>query len=310
MGSYRTAKIGEAFYDVFTVFDFDLESTVSGQTSGDFTVSFFLDDDSASPPVFSISEIGTTGVYSLNIPGGLPSEGVWTIQTLVDYNGSTWQSQVEVRAHDIDDVYAIIVAGGSGAEAVTLRVLDSANGDLPIPGLLINVYNSTGTLFITFGRTNNSGELPLLLDTGEYVLRMYKPGVACDEHTLTVPSGGGTFIYECESIMVAPPPSPQLCRLYADFISQEGLPFAKFKLQVQNLFDPAAPSGLTVVDKVRTHESDVNGHIEFDVVRGTRVSVAFITTPMTRTFVVPDKPVENILTLMGSATDTFQVVKK
>lgn len=310
MGSYRTAKIGEAFYDVFTVFDFDLESTISGQVSGDFVVSFFQDDSSALAIPFSVSEIGATGTYSLQVPGGLPDVGIWTIQVFVNYNGSTWQSQVEVREHDIDDVYAIVVAGGSGAEAVTLRVIDSANGDLPIPGLLINVYDSAGTLFITFGRTNNAGELPLLLDVGGYVLRMYKPGVACDEHTLTVPTGGGTFIYECESIMVTPPPSPQLCRLYADFISQEGLPFSKFKLQVQNLFDPAAPSGLTVVDKARTHESDTNGHIEFDVVRGTRVSVAFITTPMTRTFVVPDKPVENILTLMGSATDTFQVVKK
>jgi len=45
-------------------------------------------------------------------------------------------------------------------------------------------------------------------------------------------------------------------------------------------------------------------------VRGSRVKVAFITTPLTREFVVPDKPVESLLTVFGAATDAFQVVTR
>lgn len=310
MSNYRTSKVGEAYYDTLTVFDFDLISTVPGQVQSDFTVSFYRDGNSVPAPAHTITEIGSSGVYALEVPGGFSSTGVWAISAFVEYNGSTWGSSVEVRTHDIDDVYDVIVAGGSGMEPVTVTVLDSANANVPVPDLLINVYDDTGTALITYGRTDSSGQLDLLLDADTYILRMFKPGVASDEETILVPAGGDSFTIYVASIIVAPPPLPTLCRLYANFLSQEGLPFEKFKLQVHNLFDPNSSSGLAVVDSVRAHETDSNGHVEFDVVRGARVKVVFITTPMSREFLVPDAPTANLLTLFGSATDAFRVVKK
>lgn len=310
MGSYRTSKVGEAFFDVITVFDFDFVSTVSGQTASDFTVTFSKDDQAIVGVGFTITEIGTTGTYALEVPAGFSSEGLWAVTVVVEYNGSTWRSNVEVRLHDIDDVYAVIVAGGTGVEPVTITVLDSANANVPVPDMLINVYDDTGAVFITYGRTDSSGQLSLLLDADTYIVRMFKPGVSSDEETILVPPGGDSFTLYVASIVVAPPASPTLCRLFANFLSQEGLPFEKFKLQVHNLFDPAAPVGLAVVDPVRTHETDANGHVEFDLVRGTKVKVIFVTTPLAREFTVPDAPTANLLTLFGSATDAFKVVKK
>lgn len=310
MGSYRTTKVGEGFFDVFTVFDFDLVSVVTGEPPSAFTVTFSRDAAEVLAVPFVISEIGTTGTYCLEVPDGFPSVGLWAVTVFVDYNGSVWRSHVEVRVHDVDDVYGVIVQGGSGAETATIRYQDVANGNVLVPDLLIYVYDTLGTLLVSFARSNTSGIATFLLDVGTYVVRAFKPGVSSIEQQIVVPIGGGTFTLDCESIQVSPPTSPQLCRLYANFISGEGLPFQKFKLQVQNQFDPASLAGLAVVDRVRVYESDSNGHVEFDVVRGTRVQVVFVTTPLTRTFVVPDKPVENVLTLMGSATNAFQVVRK
>lgn len=314
MSTYRTSKIGEAFYSVFTVFDFDGVSTVSGQVPGDFTVRFSLNDAPITGIVFSVVEIGTTGDYAVVVPGGFPTRGLWAVTTVVAYNGSTWRDEVEVRVHDIDDVYDVLVAGGSGVEQVTLTVVDTANGNIPIPDALINVYDDTGVVLVTFQRTDTSGQATVLLDPDSYIVRVYKPGVSCDDDIIVVADTGGltpqAFQIDCASILVAPPSTPQLCRLYADFITQDGLPFQQFKLKVENLYDPESTSGLAVIEAVRQYETDANGHVEFDVVRGTRVRVAFVTTPLTREFVVPDKPVESLLTVFGAATDAFQIVKR
>jgi hypothetical protein len=315
VANYRTSKVGEAFYSVFTVYDTDLKSTVSGQGLGDFSVRFSLDGAiPGTPPVFAIGELGSTGDYILTIPSGFISKGLWVVSVEVDYNGSTWRDEVEVRTHDIDDVYDVIIAGGSGVETVTLTVVDTTNGNVPIPDALLQVYDDTGTVLVTFQRTDTSGEAIVLLDADTYEVRIFKPGVShVPEDIVVVDTGGATpqaFTLECASIFVAPPASPQLCRLYADFLSQDGLPFENFKLEIHNLFDPESSAGLAVVDRVRTYLTDASGHVEFDVVRGTRIRVVFVTTPLTRDIVVPDQAVENLLTAFGAATDAFQVVKR
>ena len=274
----------------------------------------FTVDGVVAAPAFAIAEIGATGDYVLTVPGGFPTKGLWAVTVVVAYNASTWRSHVEVRTYDIDDVYGIVVSGGSGVETVTFSVQDTANGNIPVPDILINAYNAAGTVLVTFGRTDVNGDLVLLLDAGDYLLRLYKPGVSSSDTPITVADTGGitpqAFTVSVEAVQVAPPASPVLCRMYADFITMDGLPFFQFKLRVENLYDPEASSGMAMSEAVRDYETDANGHVEFDIVRGTRIRVAFVTTPLTREFLVPDKPVESLLTVFGAASDAFQVVKR
>lgn len=314
MSTYRTAKVDEAFYSILTVFDADGTSTVSGQTPADFTVRFSFNGAPVASPAFGIAEIGASGDYVITLPDGFPSVGLWVISAEVAYNGATWRDEVEVRQYDIDDVYAVIVAGGTGVETVNLTVVDTANGNIPVPDAKIQIYDDTGTVLVTFQRTDTSGEATVSLDADTYQIRVFKPGVSHTPELIVVADTGGVtpqdFTIEVESVLVAPPASPQLCRLYADFITQDGLPFEKFKLQVENLYDPESSAGLAMMERVRSYETDASGHVEFDLVRGIRVRVAFVTSPLTREFVVPDKPVESLLTVFGAATDAFQVVKR
>lgn len=314
MSTYRTSKVGEAFYSVFTVFDFDLVSTVSGQVAGDFTVRLSLDDAAQALPSHTISEIGSTGDYALEFPGGFPSKGLWVVSIEVDYNGSTWRDEVEVRTHDIDDVYDVIVAGGTGVETVKLTVIDISNGNAPVPDALLQVYDDTGTVLVTFQRTDASGEAIVLLDADTYEVRVFKPGTSSvPQNIVVIDTGGSTqqdFDIEVESVLVLPPASPNLCRLYGDFIEFDGTPIENFKISIENRFDPEAEGGLTMVSRVKEFLTDANGHVEFDVVRGARLRVAFVNTSLVRDIVVPDKPVENLATAYGLATDNFQVVKK
>jgi hypothetical protein len=307
--SSRTAKVGVAYYDIVSVFEADLVTTVSGQVASDFTVTITKNGVIQLGVAFTITEIGSTGHYTFAVPGGFPSAGTWMVLVLVEYNNSTWSSIIEVSSSSVDDVYAALGAGGAGTETVVVQYRDVVNGNALVPDLLINIYDSAGTILVTYGRSDSGGSATFLLNLGTYILRVYKAGVSSSDQEIEVVSGGGTFLLDCESVVVPPPASPSLCRLYADFISQEGLPMEQFKLQVRNLFDPNSSAGLTLIDKVRTYESDEAGHVEFDVLRGSKIQVSFITTPLTRTFRVPDVPVANILTLMGASTDAFQIVR-
>lgn len=314
MSTYRTSKVGEAFFSVLTVFDADGVTPVSGQVPGDFTVRFSLNAAPVTGLTYSLSEVGTTGDYVIQVPGGFPSKGLWAVTAEVAYNGSTWRDEVEVRAHDIDDVYDVIVAGGTGVEAVEITVVDTANGSIPIPDARIDIYDASGVVFVTFQRSNTSGIALLSLDPGTYTVRVFKPGVSCVDQAIVVVDTGGTtlqpFTINCESVTVTPPASPQLCRLYADFLTFDGLPFENFKLDVHNMYDPEADVGLAMMEQRRQYATNASGHVEFDVVRGTKIRVAFVTSPLVREITVPDKPVENLLTAVGSSTDVFQVVKK
>jgi hypothetical protein len=289
---------------VIPVYDFDETSKISGQADTDFSVSFYHEGVEESLD-FTITEIGTTGDYLLEIADGFPDTGFWVINVQIDFNLSFWRTDVEVHAHDIDDVF-LLISANIGSEPVTIHVVDQSDQDLP--DVLVNIFNSSGT-FLTSGRTDADGVLETTLDPGDYVIRLFSRGISFDIEEITVPEGGGEFEITGNIVGVSPPSDPQLCRLFADFVDLAGEAVEGFRIRVSNLFDPSADEGLAVVEGVEDHESDEDGHIEFDVVKGARLRVAFIGTKLVRTFTVPDESTANLLELMGQNTDNFAVVK-
>ncbi len=312
MSSFRTARVGEAFSEIVTVFDLDGYTPVSDQVADDFTVRIYKDGALADPaPDVSIAEIGDTGDYHLQVAGGFSAKGLWTITVVTELNSATWRYQIEVSEHSVDDIYDVFVSGGSGTETVVLTVVDTAHDDAPVPDMLVNIFNEAETAFITYGRTDASGELTVFLDVGSYALRLYKPGVSVSPTSLEVTGGGTELEIEVESVAIEPPADPQLCRLYADFLTQGGLPKEDFRIFVTNLQRPDASSSaaLAVVDKSNTYTTDSLGHVQFDAVRGTRLRVSFVGTKLSRDIIVPDQPAANLLTLFGARPDQFAVVR-
>jgi hypothetical protein len=174
-----------------------------------------------------------------------------------------------------------------------------------------SVWNSESTTFITFGQTDSSGEVSFSLDPDEYSVKFFKPGVSIDAYTLTVEEDDDIQEFEiaATAVEVSPPDSPEVCRIYADFVDQGGSAIEDFKVTVTNLFSPSASSGLSVVEGSASYETNSEGHVEFDVVRGTKVKVSLVTTGLTRDITAPNQAVANLLTLLGSVTDPFQVVE-
>jgi hypothetical protein len=308
--SLRTAKAGEAFYEVISVFDLDGVTPLSGESSSDFTVSFFHNGEAPSEdPSYSLGEIDSTGQYALTVGDGFEDNGFWVISVLVGSTDDTFRTDIEVRTRDIDDVYSVI-AGGFGSQAVLLTITDSSNGS-SVAGMRASVWNAAQTTFITFGQTDSSGEVSFALDPDDYSVLFFKPGVSVDTYSLTVETSEDPQEVDISAtaVEVSPPADPSVCRIYADFIDQAGSAIEGFVVSVANLFDPSASSGLTVVESYTSHTSDSEGHIEFDVVMGTRIKVSLVNTNLTRDLTVPSQPVVSLFDLLGSVTDPFQVVE-
>tara|TARA_Y100000034_G_scaffold124964_1_gene173879 strand:+ start:1145 stop:2074 length:930 start_codon:yes stop_codon:yes gene_type:complete len=307
MGNRQTRK-GEAFYTVITVFDLDGVARVSNQGQDDFELTFYFNGVEVQAPAYTITEIGSTGDYVITVTDGFDTKGLWTMNAVVTYNGSVWRDQIEVRDLDVDEIYSMFIAGGTGTEKVSISVTN-AKTFAPVPGVRVNIYDDTATAFITWGSTGSDGIAAFDLDSGDYLARFFKPGFIAAEKEFELTAGPMVVDIEAAVVEIASPAQPNLCRLYADFIDQAGQPVESFRVQVTNLHRPSESSNLGVVQRVRTHETDANGHVEFDVVQGTRIRVNFVTTRVNREFIVPKQPSANLLTLVGDKKDAFAVVK-
>lgn len=309
--STRHAKVEEALVEVFTVFDLDGYTPVSGLTADDFELTVYQNGAVAAGVECALTEVGSSGDYVLSVAAGLPAAGVWVITAYCTFNEARYRSVIEVREHDVDDIFDIMVSGGSGTESVTVRIVDTVHDDTPLADVLVNVFNEDETVFVTFGRTDVDGERTFFLDEGTYALRCFSPGVSFDsEMQLVVETGGGVEVIEAEATVVTPPSNPQLCRFYADLMQQNGQPLADFRIRVTNLHKPTDSTALAVVDNEALYTTDAAGHVEFDVVRGTRIRVSFVKSRLTREIIVPSQSVANLLTVFGAASDAFAVVRR
>lgn len=315
---YRTARTGVDFYEVLTVLDADTRLPVSGLTSGSFVTSFSR-NGVTQPVVSAVTEIGGTGTYVLTVPGGFSPKGVWAISIYATYSQTTWLSVVEVLDQDADSLYAMTAAefsalqGGSGMETVKFAVQDTNNGNAPVMGAWVQVYNSLGTGLVSIAAATDAlGQTTVLLDPGIYVARVFSPGSTSSDTAVTVADTGGVtqqnVVIAIASVAIVQPAAPNLCRLYADFLRMNGLPLVGQRVALENLHDPTADAGLSVLESSIEYTTNAQGHVEFDVVRGARIRVAFVGTSLTRDIVVPEVPVAKLTEVWGVATDNFVIV--
>ena len=287
----RTHKSGDSFYALFYA--------AAGQAASAFTVAFYKNNVLQSSPSHGISEI-STGLYAFSVV--LTSTGSWYIPIHLS-SAKVYDAEVTVTGNTIDDLYALM-SGQVGLKTITLTVND---GSANVPDVQINVFDSTNAVFLASLTTNSSGQATAVLDVGSYKLRLFKSGVATTTADLTVSSAATqTQTITVTAVSVTAPSSPSVCRLFADFISMAGAAYSGLVVKVENLYLPTA--NMAVIQRETTHTSSSLGHVEFDVVRGTKIRVSFMTTTFTREIIVPDAATSNLLTLMGASTDPFVVV--
>lgn len=298
----RQLKAGVPYYEAIPVFETDGTTLHSGLAGSNFTLTL-IHNGALTTLSSSFAEVGSTGLYALQIPGGF-TNGTWNVFVRSTFDNAVWEDLVEVYTNDIDSA----VPFDSGLYSVTLITRDTSNANARVPNSIIYVYNSLGTTLITFGTASTLGVLIRNLNAGTYIVRTYAPGFSFDDATITV-SATESFNIDGASFSIPSPTDPTVCAVYGDFVSLDGTPLVGLVVRVTNLFDPNASNGLAVMQKQQDYVTDADGRVSMNLVRGIRVAVAFAAASLRREFTVPDADTANLATLLGSATDNFVIVR-
>ena len=309
----RTAKKNSQFYEIFTAYDYDGITKLSGLTvaDGEIGLTFYKNGVEVVGQSATVIEDGSTGNYSLNT--SFSTTGYWVIFIfIIDTDTSDiiceFRSDIEVSAYTIDDVYSEIgdsESTGVGNETCILTLEDSNNDDTVIPTVAVNIFNEEKTAFITYGYTNVDGQITFYLDEGTYTVVSHKPGYSIDETTIVVTDEGGivdqSFTIEGASVNVIAPTKPGVCRLFADFTDQSGSPLSGFKVSVVTLYNSSSSLSISVAEGRKVYTANSSGHIQFDIIQGIAIEVSLVSTEVTAVLTVPSSPVANLLTLIEDA---------
>lgn len=310
----RTAKRSSTFYEVFTAYDFDGITRLSGLALDDgITIAAFKNGVSIGAQSFTVSEI-SSGNYLLTTT--FDTKGYWTlfIRTVDTGTGVIIEEQrvdVEVSIYTLDEVYGAAsgtASAGLGSETLTITFQDSNNGNAVVPGVAVNVFNATKTAYITFATSNTSGQVVFNLDPGTFTFTSFLAGYSFTETTQTVSDTDGLTPQSAAitgaSATVAAPTKPNVCRFFANFVKQGGTPISGYQVVVRTLYDATSATNLSVAESTKTYTSNTSGHVQFDVVRGIEIEVTLVSTSITTKISVPNQAVQNLLDLISEVSSS------
>lgn len=175
------------------------------------------------------------------------------------------------------------------SETVKFYVVDQ--DDEPVIGVLIRVFDETGTTFITQQYTADVAgdavaEVTLDGDDPEiaYTIRMSKDGVAFDgalgddnktpqaidiySPATNSPTGTNDFTLKAETFSRPVATDPRLCRASGFFKNAVGQALPGLDIKFINQFKPAVVDGNAVMGERVDLRTDEDGYVEVDLYRG------------------------------------------
>lgn len=166
-------------------------------------------------------------------------------------------------------------------ELVDILFLDSMLPNPPVAGVLVHVYDQTGTVFITNGITDGLGHVSFLLPgtaaptPTRYQLRTYKSGTSVSQPKyidVFSPAAGsptGTNNFQINVQVFVPPvaPDPRLCRLSGIIRDPAGRPRRGFDIHFIHRFSPLIVDDQLVLGERVVQRTDKNGYFQIDLWR-------------------------------------------
>jgi hypothetical protein len=167
------------------------------------------------------------------------------------------------------------------AEVVDILVRDVAVPNDGIQGVVVFVYDATGSTLVTSGTTDADGHVEFMLPgtasptPTEYQLRTYKQGISSPqpnyievyEPAVGSPTGTNNFRLEAAVFILPPSPDPDLCRVSGYMRGPDGRPKGGIDIHFIQRFNPLVVSGVGVMGERVTCRTDATGYIQVDLWR-------------------------------------------
>lgn len=205
-----------------------------------------------------------------------------------------------------------------GKELVKLTVADVDGSSTPYMDTTVVFSRKSDGVPIEEAVTDSVGQVSVQLPPDEYIVSVKKDGTvfSTNNPTFTVvdlerTDGTNIFAMACASFAATfktTQPSVSLCRLYADLYTFDGTPMRNTEVLLHLVQGPQDYSGVGSFGTSKVVKTDQNGHVEFDLIQGSKVEVAIMSHSLRRTITVPSSAgPTNLLTLLSGADDPFDI---
>lgn len=262
---------------------------------------------------YSTTETATSGLYETDSNIAISAEGAYLFAWTSDSGGYSF-TQIEVW---------LLLDDASLRQVLVTLADNTANPQVAVANADVLVSKTDGTPVVQ-SRTDMDGHVYFTLSDGDYVLSFRKSGYTFSRNnvrvTVSEPTDPDTNDF---MVLTSPfaatfdqdPPlgASDLSKAKIRLADLNGNPIAGCKILITNEYVPtvktnASGSKVLVAGLPLAVETDGNGYAEVELVRGTSVVVAIEDTSIRRTITVPDQNEFELLDLITSADDPFDVL--
>lgn len=168
-------------------------------------------------------------------------------------------------------------------EVVDVLIRDIAVPNDPVAGVVVRVYDETGTTLITSGTTASDGHVSFLIDADDppvrYQLRTFKQGIAIPQPKYidaysppaSSPTGTNNFRLDAEVFTLPTAPDPRLCRVSGYILNPAGRPKRGIDIHFIHRFNPLivgeGAEAVGVLGERVAHRTDKDGYFQIDLWR-------------------------------------------
>lgn len=197
-------------------------------------------------------------------------------------------------------------------EQVDIFVEEAGKPGVPVPGVLVRVYDATGATLFSESTTDESGAAGFLLSDQEYSLRFYKFQVGFIQPQRILVESGGTALnaFTVEATVLDKPLAvdARLCRCSGYFRDVTGAPRPHLDIHFIGTFRPLLLDDALVMDERRVLKTDKDGFGCIDLIRGACYSVTIEAWEGEQRLIrVPDAPCANLPDVLFPVVDSIDV---
>lgn len=203
----------------------------------------------------------------------------------------------------------------SSFELVTFTITDDNPAKTPVAGVVVRLFDSTGTSFVTQGTTDANGKVVFnLLAPVSYQARFFKSKLSLyavqNVDVLEAPVAPQTNEFLITGHVFKPPEAvhPRLCRCSGFFRYPNGAPAPNHDVQFIAKFNPLLFEGDAMLKERVNQRTDEKGYLEIDLVRFGLYDVTVEGfEDHLRCITVPDYPSANLPDLLFPVVDRVEL---
>lgn len=193
-------------------------------------------------------------------------------------------------------------------ETVTLLTLNDDPAATPLEGVVVRVFDASGTYFQTQSTTDEDGRAVFtLLSPLSYQLRFFREKVSLRQPVqINVSTVPGENIFIARGHLYQPPEAvhPRLCRCSGFFRNLDNSAAREHAIHVNTVFDPLLFEGNAMLTERLMQRTNEAGYVEFDLVRNGQYTVTVEGFEDTlRVITIPDAPSANLPDLIFAVVD-------